>query len=98
MRFAIFSFLLALLATYAVAVAPILKPVIVSYSDDTPDDIVKSAKQAILDAKGIITHEYSIFKGFAAKAPESILQTVKTLGTDYKVYIEADGIVRTNDE
>ena len=48
--------------------------------------------------KGEITHEYTIFKGFAARAPEVILQTVKTLGTEYKVYIEADGIVKTNEQ
>jgi Mrp family chromosome partitioning ATPase len=49
MRFAIFSFLLALLATYAVAIAP-LKAVIVSYPSDTPNEVVENAKDAIKQA------------------------------------------------
>lgn len=49
MRFAIFSFLLALLAAYAMAVAP-LRSVIISYPNETPQDVVDSACDAIENA------------------------------------------------
>ena len=50
MRFTLITFVLTLLAAYTMAVTPALKAVIISYSDDTPDDIIASAKQAIIDA------------------------------------------------
>lgn len=37
------------------------KQVIVSYPQDTPDSIVTQAKDALIAAGGIITHEYSEF-------------------------------------
>jgi hypothetical protein len=40
------------------AVAP-HKSVIMSWPNDTPDSVVEEAKQAIIAAKGVITHEYS---------------------------------------
>jgi hypothetical protein len=58
MRFALTSLFVALLATFAMAVAP-QKSVIMSWPNDTPDSVVEAAKQAIIDAKGTITHEYS---------------------------------------
>jgi len=44
---------------------------------------------------GVITHEYSIIKGFAAKASEKILDTVQALGTAHNCKVEADQIVGT---
>lgn len=58
MRFALFSLVIALLAAFAMAAAP-HKSVIMSWPNDTPDSVVEEAKQAIIDAKGVITHEYS---------------------------------------
>lgn len=58
MRFALSASFVALLATFAMAVAP-QKSVIMSWPNDTPDSVVQAAKQAIIDAKGTITHEYS---------------------------------------
>ena len=37
------------------------KQVIISYPQDTPDSIVSKAKDALIAAGGIITHEYSEF-------------------------------------
>lgn len=64
MRFALFSLVLALLAAVAMSVAP-LQPVIISFPKEAPNDLLESAKKAVLDAKGKITHEYSKSPGFA---------------------------------
>jgi hypothetical protein len=58
MRFALSVLFVALLAAFAMAAAP-YKSVIMSWPNDTPDSVVEAAKQAIIDAKGTITHEYS---------------------------------------
>ena len=36
--------------------------VLVTYPDDTADHIVDEAKQAIVNAGGVITHEYNLIK------------------------------------
>lgn len=51
MRFAVFSFLIALLATFIMAAAP-HRSVIISWPNDTPDEIVEQSKEAIRQAKG----------------------------------------------
>jgi hypothetical protein len=38
------------------------KSVIVSFPKDTPTDILDKAKEAVLTAGGMITHEYTIIK------------------------------------
>lgn len=53
----IFTFITMVLA----AVQP-QKSVIVSYPNDTPDSIVDQAKDAIIAAGGVITHEYKLIK------------------------------------
>ena len=60
MKFTIYS----LLAFVTVAMAATLpqKAVIISYPTDTPDSIVDQAKDAIVKAGGIITHEYKLIK------------------------------------
>jgi hypothetical protein len=58
MRFALTALSAALFVAFAMAAAP-LKSVIMSWPNDTPDSVVEAAKQAIIDAKGVITHEYS---------------------------------------
>ena len=47
---------------------------------------------------GIITHEYTIIKGFAAKASEQALDTVQALGKEHDITVEADQVVSINDE
>jgi hypothetical protein len=51
MRFAVFSFLVALLAAFVMAAAP-HRSVIISWPKDTPDEIVEQSKEAIRQAKG----------------------------------------------
>lgn len=53
MRFALFSFLLALLAASAMAVAP-LKSVIISYPKETPQKVVDEAMDAIRNAVRVL--------------------------------------------
>ncbi|KAJ4987543.1 hypothetical protein SVAN01_07000 [Stagonosporopsis vannaccii] len=97
MRFATLSILTALFAATSMAVAP-QRSVIISFPNETPDHIVEEAKESIRKAKGVITHEYNIIKGFAAHAPASALEFVTTMGKQYKVEIEEDGIMTTQDE
>ncbi|KZM24603.1 uncharacterized protein EKO05_0008699 [Ascochyta rabiei] len=97
MRFATLSVLTALFAATTMAVAP-QRSVIISFPNETPDHIVEEAKEGIRKAKGVITHEYNIIKGFAAHAPASALEFVTAMGEQYKVEIEEDGIVTTQGE
>ena len=60
MKLAIFS-ILALLTVVMAAAQP-QKAVIVSYPNDTPDSIIDAAKDAIVAAGGVITHEYKLIK------------------------------------
>jgi hypothetical protein len=60
MKLAILSILAFI--TVAMAVVQPQKAVIVSYPNDTPDSIVDQAKDAILAAGGVITHEYKLIK------------------------------------
>ncbi|KAF2993179.1 hypothetical protein E8E13_001189 [Curvularia kusanoi] len=97
MRFATLSVLTALFAATTMAAAP-MRSVIISFPNDTPDHIVEEAKEGIRKAKGVITHEYNIIKGFAAKAPSSAVEFVHTMGEQYKVEVEEDGVMHTQDE
>ncbi|KAJ8071034.1 hypothetical protein OCU04_001381 [Sclerotinia nivalis] len=89
--FSIFTLATAVLS----AVLP-QKAVIVSYPDNTPNEVVQKAMDAIKAAGGMITHEYKLIKGFAAKAPAQVLVTVQSLGNDYHAIIEEDQIVSAN--
>ncbi|KAA8620355.1 hypothetical protein PtrV1_07449 [Pyrenophora tritici-repentis] len=90
MRSVIFTFLVALLATFAMAVAP-QRSVIISWPKGTPNEIVQQGKDAIKKAGGVITHEYNIIQGFAATAPSTALEMVTALSDVYKCEIEEDG-------
>lgn len=47
----------------------------------------------------MITHEYHLIKGFAAKASEQALETVQALGNTNDVVIEQDQVMSiTNDK
>ncbi|KAF2792153.1 hypothetical protein K505DRAFT_308170 [Melanomma pulvis-pyrius CBS 109.77] len=94
MRFAFFSFLLALVTASAMAVAP-HKSVIISYPNDTPQSVVDDAMESIEKAGGKITHKYNIIKGFACEAPVSSLETVSVMNTEFAASIEEDGVVTT---
>jgi hypothetical protein len=51
MRFTLFALVVALFATFAMAVAP-HRSVIISWPNNTPDEIVEQSKEAIRKAKG----------------------------------------------
>ncbi|KAF3071109.1 hypothetical protein GL218_00873 [Daldinia childiae] len=93
MRF--FSTIAAALAVVAgVSAVDIQKSVIVSFPSGTTDDIVNRAKDDIRKAGGVITHEYQLIKGFAAKAPQKILETVSAWSAEYNAVIEEDQVVQ----
>jgi hypothetical protein len=59
----LFSFLIAALTLLSGVIAvDIQKSVIVTYPPETPDSVVIQAKKAIIDAGGMITHEYTLIK------------------------------------
>ncbi|ORY10565.1 hypothetical protein BCR34DRAFT_485403 [Clohesyomyces aquaticus] len=97
MRFALFSFLVALLAVCVMAVAP-QKSVIISYPGNTPQSVVDKAMDAIREAGGQITHTYTIIKGFACHAPAAVLEQVQAWGSEYNAVIEEDQIVTINNK
>ncbi|KJX96235.1 hypothetical protein TI39_contig692g00002 [Zymoseptoria brevis] len=70
--------------------------VIISYPNNTPASVLEGAKKAILDAGGVITHEYSLIMGFAAKVPAKVLESVQAMGQEHNVLIEQDQIVSIN--
>ncbi|KAI9880473.1 MAG: hypothetical protein M1830_002825 [Pleopsidium flavum] len=90
------SVLIAICAVAVLGAAP-QKSVVVSYPQDTPDSVLTQAKDAIKAAGGMITHEYQLIKGFAAKAPAQALETIQTLESNYNPYIEEDQIVNAYD-
>jgi len=60
MRITIIGFFLALLVAFAMAAAP-QKAIVVTFEDpSTPQSTVDAAMQAVRDAGGVITHEYSM--------------------------------------
>ncbi|OTA65377.1 hypothetical protein K449DRAFT_392477 [Hypoxylon sp. EC38] len=92
MRF--FSTIIASLAVaHGASAVDIQKSVIVSFPTETTDDIINRAKDDIRNAGGIITHEYQLIKGFAAKAPQKILESVSAWSAEYHAVIEEDQIV-----
>ncbi|KAK4251622.1 hypothetical protein C7999DRAFT_27696 [Corynascus novoguineensis] len=91
-----FSFLIGALALVSgVMAADVQKSVLVTYPPETPDSVVSQAKQAVVDAGGVITHEYTLIKGFAAKVGEKVLDSVSALGKEYQVLVEEDQEVTT---
>ncbi|KAG4411481.1 hypothetical protein IFR04_015386 [Cadophora malorum] len=94
MKFTIIS-ILALVAVAFAATMP-QKAVIISYPDNTPTSVIDDAMAAIKAAGGIITHEYRLIKGFAAKAPAKALEAVQIAGNDWHAVIEEDQMVSVN--
>ncbi|KAK4040471.1 hypothetical protein C8A01DRAFT_46190 [Parachaetomium inaequale] len=87
----LFSFLLAALTLLSGVIAvDIQKSVLITYPPETPDSVVSQAKKAVVDAGGVITHEYTLIKGFAAKVGEKVLGSVSAWGKEYQVLVEED--------
>ncbi|KUL85825.1 hypothetical protein ZTR_07336 [Talaromyces verruculosus] len=83
-----------ILAIFQIAMAvQVQKPIVVSYPDNTPDSVLNEAKKAITDAGGWITHEFNLFKGFAAKASSSAIETIQASSTNFLPVIEEDKVV-----
>ncbi|KAI9803518.1 MAG: hypothetical protein M1825_001861 [Sarcosagium campestre] len=97
MRLAILTILLGVLSFTALATPP-LKPFVVSYNDNTPQSVIDQAMDAVRAAKGRITHEYKLIKGFAASAPRSVFEQIQTLGENWGATVEEDNLIRTNDD
>ncbi|KAK8200642.1 hypothetical protein M8818_005957 [Zalaria obscura] len=95
MRFTLHLLLLAFLAALAYAGAA-QKAIVVSYPSDTPDSVLEQAKAAIKEAGGVITHEYSLIKAFAANAPAKVIQSVQAWGVDHNIIVEEDQVVNAN--
>jgi hypothetical protein len=59
----LFAFFLAALTLLSGVIAvDIEKSVLITYKPETPDSIVNQAKKAVVDAGGVITHEYTLIK------------------------------------
>lgn len=57
------AFLLAFLSVFSAALAvDVQKQVIITYPENTPNHVLDEAKGAILDAGGVILHEYKLIK------------------------------------
>ena len=57
------AFLLATLALLSSAIAVDLKKeVLITYPDEVDDWVVAEAKRVIVDAGGVITHEFNLIK------------------------------------
>ncbi|KIW13648.1 hypothetical protein PV08_08839 [Exophiala spinifera] len=92
MRFSIL--LLLAFVAYVFALSAHQKPVVISYPADTPPSVIEKAMEEVEKDGGIITHEYSLIKGFAAKVASATLDKISALAEDFKPYIEEDIIVR----
>ncbi|KAI1845399.1 hypothetical protein JX265_005260 [Neoarthrinium moseri] len=70
------------------------KSVIVTFPKEVSADVVGRAMDEIRKAGGIITHEYQLIKGFAAKAPQKIIESVSAWSTSqYNAVFEEDQTV-----
>ncbi|KAI0856326.1 hypothetical protein F4860DRAFT_418625 [Xylaria cubensis] len=92
MRFLTVAAAVLAVAQGALAV-DIQKAIIMSFPSETPDDVVSRAMDDIRKAGGTITHEYKLLKGFAAKAPQKIIESVTTWSSEYHAVIEEDQVV-----
>ena len=59
MRFTLFSFIVTIFFAMTTAAVVPMHSVIVSFPADAPDHLLQNAKDAVMAAKGKITHEYS---------------------------------------
>ncbi|KAK6210884.1 hypothetical protein LQW54_005761 [Pestalotiopsis sp. IQ-011] len=67
------------------------KSVIVTFPNDVASDVIDRAMSEIKKAGGVITHEYNLIKGFAAKAPQKVIESMSVWTTsEYHATIEED--------
>ncbi|KAJ4416690.1 hypothetical protein N0V82_006599 [Gnomoniopsis sp. IMI 355080] len=88
--------LLLLSAVMGIAAVDVQKSFLVYFNDDAPESAMSQAKQKILDAKGSITHEYRLLKGFAATAGEKIFESLQVTGQSNGFTVEEDQTFKIN--
>ncbi|KIW99516.1 uncharacterized protein Z518_11255 [Rhinocladiella mackenziei CBS 650.93] len=88
--------LLFTLLALVLALPPPQKPVVVQYPEDTPSSIIDKAIEEIKKDGGIITHEYSLIKGFSATVSEMTLDKICTMAETFMPYIEDDYVVHVD--
>ncbi|KAI9785515.1 MAG: hypothetical protein M1839_009256 [Geoglossum umbratile] len=93
MRTALVSAVIASVGLVASGVMLPQKSVVVVYEPNTPDSIVQQAKDAIVAAGGMITHEYSFISGFAARTTTEVVNSIMALGAQYNFAVEDDQVV-----
>ncbi|KAK6435640.1 hypothetical protein LTR95_008172 [Oleoguttula sp. CCFEE 5521] len=79
MRFYLLSLILALFGVLSFSATTPQRPIVVSYPAGTPDYVIQEAIDAIKNAGGLITHEYKLIKGFAAKVSKEAVAAVQSL-------------------
>jgi len=91
----LFTFIIVFLCLLSLVIAykGAEKSIIVSFPATIGDDLVTKARQAIYEAGGVVTHEYKLFKGFAATIPAKALDIIKGLAADFDGFVEEDQIV-----
>jgi len=95
MKLTLFSILAFVLMLVSGAALP-QKAIIVTYPGVTPDSVLNQAMDEIRKVGGMITHEFKLIKGFAARAPLTVVDSIQTLGAQYNVVVEEDQIVNAS--
>jgi len=95
MKSALLTFIIVTLCLLSLVIAlqGSEKSIIVSFPATTRDDVVEKARYAIIEAGGMITHEYKLFKGFAATIPAKALDMIKGLTADFSGFVEEDQVI-----
>ncbi|KAG8160215.1 hypothetical protein KVR01_009751 [Diaporthe batatas] len=88
--------LLALSAIGGALAVEAQKSFLVSFPEETSDGIIDAAKKQIADAKGVVTHEYTIIKAFAATAGEKVFESLQVWAQDTGATVEEDKVVTLN--
>ncbi|KAI0161315.1 hypothetical protein GGR57DRAFT_454305 [Xylariaceae sp. FL1272] len=96
MRFLTIAAAVLAAAHWAFAV-DVQKAIIMTFPSETSDDVVSRAMNDIRKAGGVITHEYKLIKGFAAKAPQKILDTVTAWSSEFNAIVEEDQMVEISE-
>lgn len=67
--------------------------VLITYPADCPQSEIDKAMDVLREAGGVISHEFSLIKGFAASASTEAIESIKALGGEFLPVIEKDSIV-----
>ncbi|KAH6656474.1 hypothetical protein BKA67DRAFT_654813 [Truncatella angustata] len=75
------------------------KSIIVTFPNEVGSDVINRAMDEIKKAGGVITHEYNLIKGFAAKAPQKVIESMSVWTTsEYHATIEDDQPVQISNK